>query len=191
MTTVAYSGNLGFAHDHATMLGAARALRERHDILFLMIGGGAGMKMLEQAVASESLGNIRFLPYQPRETLSLSLGAGDIHWLSLRPDMEGLIVPSKLYGIVSAGRPFLFVGDAGGEVARFIDRHGGGAVVAEGDSNAFAAQIADWADNPDARMAVGEQAAAAAALYSRDSAFAAWDAIVRAVGDAEPISGPA
>ena len=177
--TISYSGNLGFAHDFATMLAAAEKLRDAPRFQFLMIGGGAGMRALEGEVAARALPNVRFLPYQPRDALSQSLGAGDVHWLSLRPAMEGLIVPSKLYGIIAAHRPFIFVGDGTGEVARFIAAHGGGTVVAEGDGDAMATAITRLADDAAIYARMAGETATAAGGYAMVSALNKWDSLLR------------
>ena len=117
---VCYSGNLGRAHEFDTFLGAADALRNDSSVLFLMIGGGVKMEALRRAVAARKLPNFRFLPYQPRVDLADSLAAGDLHLVSLLPRLEGLVMPSKLYGILAAGRPMIFIGDSDGEIARLI-----------------------------------------------------------------------
>ncbi len=106
-----YSGNLGRAHEYDTILGAAHALRDRSDFVFLMIGGGAKMDALRRSVAESGLTNFRFERYQPREALADSLSAADVHLTSLLPELEGLIVPSKIYRILAAGRPAIFIGD--------------------------------------------------------------------------------
>ena len=131
---VMYSGNLGRAHEFATLLEAAALSAADPDIVFLMIGAGAGMAALERAVRARGLDNFRFLPLQPRAALADTLAAADLHWLSLKPALEGLIVPSKLYGILAAGRPVLFIGDPCGEVARVIGPAGAGLSVAIGDA---------------------------------------------------------
>ncbi|MET0498698.1 MAG: glycosyltransferase family 4 protein, partial [Steroidobacteraceae bacterium] len=92
---VAYSGNLGRAHEFETLLLAAQRLRDNRNVVFLMIGGGAKMPALRQAVQEKGLPNMRFLPYQPRELLSDTLAAADVHVACLLPALEGLIVPSK------------------------------------------------------------------------------------------------
>jgi glycosyltransferase involved in cell wall biosynthesis len=117
---VGYSGNLGRAHEFDTMVGAMEQLREDDRIVFAFIGGGAGMVGLERTVAAAGLSNVRFFPYQPRERLSESPSVADVRLVSLRPQLEGLIVPSKIYGILAAARPTVFIGDADGEVARLI-----------------------------------------------------------------------
>ncbi len=117
---VCYSGNLGRAHEFDTMLGAAAALRGETRFVFLIIGGGAKAAALKQGVANLGLNNFVFLPPQPRDTLEDSLATADVHLVSLLPSLEGLIVPSKLYGILAAGRPLIFIGDSDGEVARVV-----------------------------------------------------------------------
>jgi hypothetical protein len=101
---VGYSGNLGRAHDYATVLAAAERLRDHPNIIFLFIGGGYQLKQLADQVRNRGLSNFRFFDYQDRALLKFSLGVPDVHWLSLRATVEGLIVPSKFYGI-AAGRP--------------------------------------------------------------------------------------
>lgn len=181
---VAYSGNLGHAHDFATLLDAARRLDPTQPVRFLMVGGGAKTAAMQAAVDEGGLAE-RFLfkPYQPRDQLSMSLGCGDIHWLSLTPALEGLIVPSKIYGILSAGRPFVFVGDMGGEIGQIVARHGGGFTVQLGDGAALAAIIDSLTHDAEARARLGAQAHHAAAHYSRASALRQWDELIAAVQD--------
>ncbi len=117
---VGYSGNLGRAHEIDTLLAAAELLREDPSVVFLMVGGGARMQELRERVDEARLRNFRFQPYQPRERLADSLAAADVHLASLLPSLEGLIVPSKMYGILAAGRPCIFIGDVDGEIARLL-----------------------------------------------------------------------
>jgi len=131
---VGYSGNLGRAHDWSTMLDVATDLRDRADICFLLIGGGVGQNAFSVAAAARGLGNVLLKPYQPRELLGQSLSVPDLHWLSLYPSLEGTIFPSKLYGILAAGRPTLFVGDVNGEVASLLRLSGAGISISVGDS---------------------------------------------------------
>ena len=154
---VGYSGNLGRAHDFSTLLAAAERLQGFPDVVFLMIGGGAGMAQLARRVESLGLCNFRFLPYQPREALGDALAAADAHWVSLRPELEGLIVPSKFYGILAAGRPVIFIGDADGELARVIAQCGCGGAVPVGDSAALARLILAWKDDPALREAMAQR----------------------------------
>ena len=130
---VGYSGNLGRAHEIETLLGAIRQLQNDEKICFLFIGSGALLDQLRQTVEDEALKNVMFQPYQPRALLPLSLTLPDVHLTILRPSMEGLIVPSKIYGVLAAGKPSIFIGDKEGEVSELLRRAEAGLVVQEGD----------------------------------------------------------
>ena len=117
---VGYSGNFGRAHEFATILSAAEILRDVTQIVFLFIGAGAQLASMRKQIEAKGLGNVLIKPYQPREQLRLSLSLPDIHVISLLPSLEGLIVPSKFYGIAAAGRPMLYIGDVQGEIPELI-----------------------------------------------------------------------
>ena len=76
----------------------------------------------EDRIRAEGLASFYFQGYQPAALLSDSLAAADVHFVSLLPALEGLIVPSKVYGILAAGRPAVFVGDPAGDVVSGDDR---------------------------------------------------------------------
>ena len=152
---VGYSGNLGRAHEFLTLLGAAKMLRDERQIVFLMIGGGINMKAFEAEAAQQQLTNVHFLPYQTRETLEDSLAAADVHLASLIPALEGLVVPSKFYGILAAGRPVVFIGDVDGELARIIRANRCGMVVASGQSGELVDAIRYLHEHGRERAAMG------------------------------------
>lgn len=152
---VGYSGNLGRAHDFRTVFDAAQLLRSETDIVFLMIGGGATMAQLQRSVTDAGLDNFRFLPYQSRELVSDSLAAADVHWVTLVPSLEGLIVPSKYYGILAAARPVVFIGDADGELARDIRSAVCGDAVAIGAAQELATLLQKWKADPQRRSLMG------------------------------------
>jgi len=129
---VLYSGNMGRAHDLMTLLDAARHFDREPDVSFVFVGHGAKQREVEEAAAA--LPSIRLLPYQPRERLSESLSAGDVHVVTMAPWALGLLEPSKLYGILAAGRPVLYIGPPDSEVAETILKERVGEVVANGES---------------------------------------------------------
>lgn len=135
---VGYSGNLGRVHEFVTLLDAAGQLAEREDIVFLFIGGGYQLDALKAASARRGLANVQFRPYQPRERLAQSLGTCDAHLVTLRPGLDGLVLPSKFYGIIAAGRPVLFVGALEGEVPDLVRGAECGAVFGVGEAAALA-----------------------------------------------------
>ena len=179
---VGYSGNLGRVHEFGTILDAARILKDDSRIVFLFVGSGAQSEAVKREVAERNLRNFVFRPYQPRERLSWSLGASNLHLVSLRPDMEGLIVPSKFYGVAAAGRPVAFVGDKNGEIAQIVRRHDCGASFAVGDAGGLASYIRKLADEPEEAARLGTNARAALdANYSQAKAMQKWEIMLSTI----------
>jgi glycosyltransferase involved in cell wall biosynthesis len=180
---VVYSGNLGRVHEFATVLAAARRLRERADILFAFVGGGARRESVRRSVRRAGLENVRFLPPQPRAGLAAALAAADIHLVTLREGFAGLVFPSKLAGALASGRPAVFVGPPDSGIARELREAQAGAAIAAGDAERLAALLAQWQADPGGRADAGRRARA---LYERRFTFAAaldaWDGLLRALG---------
>lgn len=142
-----YSGNLGVGHDVATLIEAARRLETRcPEVLVLFVGEGARRDEAERL--ARGLANVRFLPYQPRADLAASLSAADVHLVTLREGLDGLLVPSKSYGALACGRPIYFVGATGCEVARIVREHGVGWAGRPGDAEGLASALAEAARAP-------------------------------------------
>ena len=124
----------------------------------------------------------RFLPYQRNEDLKYSLSVPDVHWISLRPELEGLIVPSKVYGIAAAGRPIIAVTAKNGEIATFVKAYECGVVVEPGNSDELVKVIADLSSNVTAREIIGHRARAMLeANFTRQHAFRNWSRLVARV----------
>ncbi len=152
---VCYSGNLGRAHEIETMVGAAEMLREHSTIRFLFIGGGYLWPKLKKAVRERSLTNVIFQEYQPATGLSESLSSADVHLVSLRPGAESLVVPSKLYGILAAGRPAIYIGTEGSEEANLLSGAGAGLGVPAGRADLLARALTEMAADLDRTRAMG------------------------------------
>lgn len=133
---VMHSGNVGLSQDLDTLVRAAEQLRNDADVLIAIVGEGGSKATLQEMAAN--LDNIVFLPYQPKEQLSASLGAADLHVIGLRRGLAGAIVPSKVYGIMAAGRPFLAALEADSEVDLLAREFGCGIRVDPGDPTALA-----------------------------------------------------
>ncbi len=195
---VGYSGNLGRAHEIDTFVDAialvqAKAAAQTGDdavlagrIRWLFIGGGAQMQAMREAVAARGLGDVRFQDYQPRERLAESLSLPDLHLISLRPDMEGLIVPSKYYGIAAAGRPALMIGAADGDIGNLLGETGTGRVIAEGDAAGLADAVIAFARDPEATARQGEAARALfEARFALPHALERWRAMLASLPGAD------
>jgi len=175
-----YSGNLGRAHEFETMLAAAERLRNEPHFIFLMIGGGKRFEELSHAVKRQDLASsFRFIPYQEQKMLSYSLAVADAHWLSLNPKLEGLIVPSKFYGIAAAGKPIIIVGDKNGEIGRRVQQHGCGIVVAPGDTDALIDALRRLSNAPGTILEMGRRARAMLdAHFPRQQALQRWSGLL-------------
>jgi colanic acid biosynthesis glycosyl transferase WcaI len=154
---VGYSGNMGRAHEFQTILDAAGTLRKRPEIVFAFIGGGAQESRIADAAGTAN-SNIVRKPYQPREVLAECLSAADVHLVSLRPRLEGLIVPSKFYGIIAVARPTIFIGDPEGELGEVIRSRECGFVVREGDVAGLVGAIEALLGDPALRETMGRNA---------------------------------
>lgn len=145
---VMYSGNLGLAHTFDAMLDAAEVLqREEPRVLFLVVGDGPRLDWVRGQSQLRQLHNVRFLPPQPASRLAEVLGAAHVHLITMRDELRGLVVPSKLYGILAVGRPVIFIGPRESEVAREIEREGVGTVLPVATGMKLAATIREWASD--------------------------------------------
>lgn len=184
---VGYSGNLGRAHGAETLLDAIATTSQADEdakIFWLFIGGGACFDELKRETKRRGIADVVFQPYQPRERLAESLSAADVHIVLLKPELEGLIVPSKFYGIAASGRPTLFVGASDGEVARLVKQFGCGVTIASGDGLGLAETITILANDPERCRAMGEGARAMCeANFGKKQAIAAWLKLLESILD--------
>ena len=139
---VMYSGNLGLSQNLQPVLEAAQRLREL-SVTFVLIGEGAAKGELVETAKSWGLGNVRFLPFQPNQRLSESLGVADLHLIPLRRGLAGYIVPSKLYAILRAGRAYLAAVDQDSEVALVTRKHGTGVLI-DPDNTEVLVEAIQW-----------------------------------------------
>jgi colanic acid biosynthesis glycosyl transferase WcaI len=179
---VGYSGNLGRVHDCHTILAAAHMLAGEGSVMFSFVGGGFHFPM----VRAEGLANVSVRGYVPESQLGESLAACDVHLVTLMPQFEGLIVPSKFYGVAAAGRAVIFIGDPDGEIARAIATHGCGVTVAAGDAEGLVAAIRDLRSSPEKLRAMGEQARVAFEReWDKPLALARWRNVIEEVARIE------
>jgi len=107
---VMYSGNHSPCHPLDTLLDAARALKERPEIVFCFVGGGSEQVKVRDLAAKHGLTNVKCLPYQPLNELAGSLSAADLHVVVMGDPFVGIVHPCKVYNIMSVGAPTLYIG---------------------------------------------------------------------------------
>lgn len=137
---ISYSGNFGRAHEYEPIKRLITELDD-NDTVFLFIGGGKYYEDIKEYAESVGLKNVLFKPYQDKKELNYSLSVADIHIVSLIPSLEGLIVPSKFYGIASVGVPVLFIGEKDGEIGKVVSDKKCGYVISPEDYENIAAHV--------------------------------------------------
>ena len=178
---VLHAGNIGLSQNLDVVIDAAALLKQRRDIVVLFIGDGNRRAALQAAAESRGLDNVRFLPFQPRAQLRWTYASSDVCLVSLKPGLAGYIVPSKLYPILAAGRPYIAAVEPLSEVAALTARHRCGVLVEPGDAVQMADAIRRLADQQAERDAMGARARLASELFARDRQVAAHAQVIEEV----------
>jgi glycosyltransferase involved in cell wall biosynthesis len=168
---VLHAGNIGLSQNLDSVVDVASEIRE---ITFLFIGDGVRKRNLEEEAARRGLANVRFLPYQPRERMRDSYATADVFLVSLKRGLAGYIVPSKLYGILAAGRPYVAAVEEDSEVASITREHECGILVAPGDVGGMSHEIARLYRDRDLARKLGENARRASAQFERSKQVRAY-----------------
>ena len=176
---VGYSGNLGLAHDVETILDTAEILRDYTDICFLFVGGGARLLSVQQDARKRALNNILVKPYQPRQSLPLSLAVPHVHWISLRPELDGFVFPSKFYGIAAVGRPIIVIASSESELSRLVADNDCGIDVRPGESATLAKELLKLKEAPTRCLEMGINARKMLEKhFTKAKAFEKWGVIL-------------
>lgn len=176
---VGYSGNLGRAHQAERVAELVARTHDVADLTWVFIGGGCGLARVRERAEALPTSAVAFRPYQPRARLSASLSLPDLHLVSLDPKCEGLVMPSKLYGILAAGRAIVFLGDTDGSVAREIRAHGLGLVLAADRPETWRPALAELRAAPDTLEAMGARARRRfESAYRPERALARWEEVL-------------
>jgi glycosyltransferase involved in cell wall biosynthesis len=169
-----HSGNVGLSQNLDVLIEAADRLRSKERLTIAIVGDGSKRASLEAMVASRGLTNVRFLPYQPKALLHDSFATADAFLVALKSGIEGFIVPSKVYGILAAGRPYVAATDPSSEAAQIARESGCGLVAAPGDPAALAEAIATLYDDPAMTRDMGTRARLVARQYDRKVAVESY-----------------
>jgi colanic acid biosynthesis glycosyl transferase WcaI len=175
---VLHAGNLGFYGAWETIIAAARQL-ERDNIGFVFVGDGAERVRLESLAAGAA--NIRFLPFFPSRDIPSVLAAPDAHVVTIKRGLEGVVVPSKMFGILAAGKPIIAVAPSETDVAALGTSHGFAICADPSDASALASAIRHLALNPAQVEAMGKAACRAASRYARAEELRKFVTVISAV----------
>jgi colanic acid biosynthesis glycosyl transferase WcaI len=161
-----HAGNLGFYGAWNTLLAAGRELAQ-DGVGLVFVGDGAQRAQLEAAAAGAA--NVRFLPFFPANKIPSVLAAGDAHIITIKRGLEGVVVPSKMYGILAAGRPILALAPKETDAASLGAQHGFGVSADPDKPEELVATVRELLAEPARLGAMGDAARAAAADYDRVS----------------------
>jgi glycosyltransferase involved in cell wall biosynthesis len=164
---VMHSGNIGLSQSLETVVDAAALLRDVADIQVVLVGEGVKKTELQERALALGLSNMSFLPFQPKERLGESFAAADVFIISLQRGLAGYIVPSKLYGILAAGRPYVAAVEETCEVASITRAHQCGLVAEPSNARDLAEQIMRFYRDRDMMAGFGANARAAGMAFDR------------------------
>jgi colanic acid biosynthesis glycosyl transferase WcaI len=154
--TVQYSGNLGRKQGWETVVAMAAALYQRRpDVRLLIRGGGSQAAVLAAAVERHALQAVALAPLLPPQRLAEGLAEGDVHLVPQDPEGADFAVPSKIYPIMAAARPFVCTAEPGSPLARLAAEAGAALCVPPGDPPALTEAVIRLLDDPDLRAAMG------------------------------------
>lgn len=134
---IMYSGNVGLYYDLVNIMKIIEKFRDRSDVVFAFVGEGAAKEELLAYSTEHELPNVVFIPYQDKKDLVYSLNAGDVHFVMNAKGIKGVSVPSKLYGVMSAGKPVLGILEENSEARLIIEDSECGISVDPGDYEAI------------------------------------------------------
>jgi colanic acid biosynthesis glycosyl transferase WcaI len=178
---VMHSGNVGLSQSLDTLVDASARLSPYTDLAVVVVGDGAKRAALEARARAQSLTNIRFLPYQPKSRLHESFAAADAFVISLKAGLAGYIVPSKLYGILAAGRPYVAAVEDDSEVATITRKYGCGLLAEPGNPDDLADKILTLYHDRELASRLATNARQAGLEFDRQVQIKAYHDLLRSV----------
>jgi len=157
-----HAGNLGFSGPWESLVAAARLL-ETDGIGLIFVGDGAQRERVK--AAAEGSKGVRILPFRPAGELPCVMAAGDLHIVTVKRGLEGVVVPGKLYGILAAGRPVLAVAPEESDAVRIVRRTGCGVAANPDDPAEIAAVVRELFRDPERLRTMASRAGEVAQEY--------------------------
>jgi colanic acid biosynthesis glycosyl transferase WcaI len=173
-----HAGNLGFYGAWETLLAAARELQS-DGVGLVCVGDGAQRPRLQNLAAD--IPNVRFLPFFPASKVSSVIAAADAHIITIKRGLEGVVVPSKMYGILTAGRPIIAVAPKETDAVTLGAREGFGCEADPDSAEEVVAAVRALLADPTRLAAMGAAARSAAPRYARTTEIQRFASIIEAV----------
>jgi colanic acid biosynthesis glycosyl transferase WcaI len=164
-----HAGNLGFYGAWDTLLAAARQLKDS-GVGIVFVGDGAQRDRVQ--AAATGIPNFRFLPFFPGSKIPSVLAAADAYIITVKRGLEGVVVPSKMYGILAAGKPIVALAPRECDVVSIGEAQGFSISADPGDPAQFADVVEQLVRDPERVRRMGAAASAAAPEYERSRELA-------------------
>ncbi len=184
---VMHSGNIGLSQSLETLIDAAALLRDVPDLKLVFQGEGVNKEPLKARAAALGLRNVMFLPYAPKERLGESFAVADVFIVSLQSGLAGYIVPSKLYGILAAGRAFVAAVEDECEVASLARRHECGLVAEPGNARLLAERLLTFYGDREMTKQYGANARRVGMSFDRAAQVARYMELFREIAPARQV----
>ena len=168
---VQYSGNMGYTHDIDVLVDVAAILRERQDIVFLLIGDGAKRRHILEKIKKLGLKNCYLLPFQPAGMLPYSMGAADVGIITLDSNSASLSIPSKTLNYMAIGAALLCVTPKGSQLEQLVQVNLSGEAFEKNQIQEIGEYIISLADDKDKANLLKHNALLSSEKYTPSNAY--------------------
>jgi len=186
---ILYAGHIGKAHDIQPIIKAAiqfnnQEFNYQSDIEFDFLCPAQDLEALRDLREQHGLDNIKLTPWQPADNVLPILESGDVHLISMRPEVQGMLLPSKFYGALAVKRPVIFIGPKNNDLAQIIDQYQMGRVVLPDDeSNLLYDTISHYRYDDKAWFNAQQGAEQASSYFNQVKSLAQWTQVIENVFD--------
>jgi glycosyltransferase involved in cell wall biosynthesis len=153
---VSFAGTMGFAQGLEYVIEAAKTLRDREGIVFVLAGDGVLRPAIEESVSREALHNVRLFPTQPEDEYVQLLLASDACLVTLHKDLATPVVPGKLQSIMAAGRPAICMVNPASDARKIVEEAGCGYFLPAGAPGGLAEAVVSLSNDRALAERMGE-----------------------------------
>jgi glycosyltransferase involved in cell wall biosynthesis len=178
---VLYAGQIGKAHTMRAVVEAAQILSVHQEIEFVFVGDHESQSYVAQERARRGLENIKFLPYQPIEKFRDVMESGDVHLVTMRQSVKGMVMPCKFYSGLTVGRPTMYVGPKGTEIDHVITEYQAGVTISPDDPQGLADAIYAYRSNGDIWFETQEGALRASQDFHPNHSINKWITLLKKI----------
>lgn len=169
---VQYSGNIGGGHNVEVLVETANLLREKNNIIFMLIGKGERVQKVKKKAADYDLKNFVILPFQPDNVFPYSIAAGDLGTVILDDRISHGSIPNKTYNLMTAGKPILYISSKDSELVIYREKYNNGEHFVSSDVEGIAKFISNLADDTELQKLYKKNSLSASLNFTRKNSEA-------------------